>query len=150
MIQRQNQQLILRMQNTSSIVIAFQRNIIFADILKYQFLKIMETLITTFERLLKYTNTNFVRYLYSDVAWNNRLIGIIGAKGTGKSTLLLQHIKLHFPDTSKALYASLDNIWFTQHSLLELAEDFYNLGGTHLFLDEVHKYPSWAMEIKNI
>ena len=124
--------------------------IIFADILKYQFLKIMETLITSFERLLKHTNTGFVRYLYSNVAWNNRLVGIIGAKGTGKSTLLLQHIKLHFPDTSKALYASLDNIWFTKHSLSELAEDFYNLGGTHLFLDEVHKYQSWAMEIKNI
>jgi len=110
----------------------------------------METLITTFERLLKHTNTDFVRYLYSNVAWNNRLVGIIGAKGTGKSTLLLQHIKLHFPDTSKALYASLDNIWFTKHSLSELAEDFYNLGGTHLFLDEVHKYQSWAIEIKNI
>ena len=63
---------------------------------------------------------------------------------------MLQHIKLNFPDKSKALYVSLDNIWFTKHSLSELVEDFYNLGGTHLFLDEVHKYPSWAMEIKNI
>ena len=110
----------------------------------------MESLITTSDRLLKHTNTDFIRYLYSSIAWNNRLVGIIGAKGTGKSTLLLQHIKLHFSDNSKALYASLDNIWFTKHSLSELAEDFYNLGGTHLFLDEVHKYQSWAMEIKNI
>lgn len=70
----------------------------------------METLITTHERLLKYTNTSFMRYLYDKIIWNNRLVGIIGAKGTGKSTLLLQHIKQHFPDTSKALYASLDNI----------------------------------------
>jgi predicted AAA+ superfamily ATPase len=62
----------------------------------------------------------------------------------------LQHIKINFPDKSKALYASLDNIWFIKHSLLELAEDFYGLGGTHLFLDEVHKYKSWAVEIKNI
>jgi len=52
---------------------------------------------------------------------------------------LLQHIKLNFPDRSKALYVSLDNIWFTKHTISELAEDFYNLGGTHLFLDEVHK-----------
>ena len=110
----------------------------------------MESLIITSDRLVQHANTDFIRYLYSSIAWNNRLIGIIGAKGTGKSTLLLQHIKLNFPDKTKALYASLDNIWFTKHSLLELAEDFYNLGGTHLFLDEVHKYKSWAMEIKNI
>ncbi|MCL2727741.1 MAG: AAA family ATPase [Bacteroidales bacterium] len=84
------------------------------------------------------------------MAWNNRLIGIIGAKGTGKSTLLLQRIKLNFPDKSKALYVSLDNTWFAKLSLLELAQEFYHLGGTHLFLDEVHKYQSWAIEIKNI
>jgi len=110
----------------------------------------MESLIITSDRLVQYINTDFIRYLHSNIAWNNRLIGIIGAKGTGKSTLLLQHIKLNFSDKSKALYVSLDNIWFTKHSLLELAEDFYNFGGTHLFLDEVHKYQSWAMEIKNI
>ncbi|MDL2262474.1 AAA family ATPase [Bacteroidales bacterium OttesenSCG-928-I21] len=110
----------------------------------------MESLITISDRLVQHTNTDFIRYLYSNIVWSNRLVGIIGAKGTGKSTLLLQHIKLNFPDKSKALYASLDNIWFTKHSLSEFAEDFYNLGGTHLFLDEVHKYQSWAMEIKNI
>ena len=63
---------------------------------------------------------------------------------------MLQRLKQSFPNRAKALYASLDHIWFTTHSLLELAEDFYNLGGTHLFLDEVHKYRSWAIEIKNI
>jgi len=110
----------------------------------------MELQSITSDRLVQHTNTNFVRYLYDDIAWNNRLIGIIGAKGTGKSTLLLQYIKLNFPDKSKAVYASLDNMWFTKHSLLEFAEDFYNQGGTHLFLDEVHKYPTWAVEIKNI
>jgi predicted AAA+ superfamily ATPase len=110
----------------------------------------MEFLIITSGRFMQHTNTDFIRYLYNDIAWDNRLIGIIGAKGTGKSTLLLQRIKLNFSDKSKALYASLDNIWFTKHSLLGLAEDFYNLGGTHLFLDEVHQYKSWAIEIKNI
>ena len=105
---------------------------------------------TTSDRLVQHTNTEFIRYLYNNVAWENRLVGITGAKGTGKSTLLLQRIKLNFPDRSKALYTSLDNIWFTKHSLSELAEDFYNLGGTHLFLDEVHKYKTWAIEIKNI
>jgi len=110
----------------------------------------MESLIIISDRLVQHTNTGFIRYLCSDIAWNNRLIGIIGAKGTGKTTLLLQYIKLNFTDKSKALYASLDNIWFTKYTLWELAEDFFNLGGTHLFLDEVHKYHSWAMEIKNI
>ena len=110
----------------------------------------MESLIAISDRLIQHINTDFVRYLYADIAWNSRLIGIIGAKGTGKSTLLLQHIKLNFPDRTKALYASLDNIWFTKHSLLELADDFYSMGGTHLFLDEVHKYPLWAVEIKNL
>jgi len=110
----------------------------------------MESLITTSDRLVQHTNTVFLRYLYDNIAWNNRLIGIIGAKGTGKTTLLLQYIKLNFSDTSKALYASLDNMWFTKNSLSALAEDFYVSGGTHLFLDEVHKYPSWAIEIKNI
>jgi predicted AAA+ superfamily ATPase len=110
----------------------------------------MESLIITSDRLVKFTNTKFLRYLYHEVAWDNRLIGIIGAKGTGKSTLLLQHLKLSFPDKSKAIYLSLDNIWFTKHSLLEFAEYFYTHGGTHLFLDEVHKYSTWAVEIKNI
>jgi predicted AAA+ superfamily ATPase len=126
------------------------KKIIFADILKYQFSKKMESLITTSDRLVQQTSTHFLRYLYNNIEWNNRLVGIIGAKGTGKSTLLLQRIKLNFPEISKALYASLDNIWFTKFTLSELTEDFYNLGGTHLFLDEVHKYGSWAREIKNI
>jgi len=110
----------------------------------------MESIIITSDRLIQHANTGFIRYLYNDIAWNNRLISIIGAKGTGKSTLMLQRLKLNFPDRSRALYVSLDHIWFTTHSLLELAEDFYNLGGTHLFLDEVHQYRSWAIEIKNI
>ena len=64
----------------------------------------MESLIITSDRLVQHTNTDFVRYLYNDIAWDNRLVGIIGP---GKSTLLLQHIKLNFPDKSKALYVSL-------------------------------------------
>jgi predicted AAA+ superfamily ATPase len=110
----------------------------------------MESLLIISDRLVKITNTKFLRYLYHEIDWNNRLIGIIGAKGTGKSTMLLQHIKRCFPNKSKAIYLSLDHIWFTKHSLLEFAEYFYTQGGTHLFLDEVHKYPTWAIEVKNI
>jgi predicted AAA+ superfamily ATPase len=88
--------------------------------------------------------------LYNKITWEERLIGLLGARGTGKTTMLLQHIKRNFPEKQKALYASLDNIWFSKNSLWELAEQFNAYGGTHLFLDEVHKYPTWAREIKNI
>ena len=101
-------------------------------------------------RLVQFTDCVLIRYLYSKIGWSNRLIGLVGAKGTGKTTLVLQHIKLSFPEQGKALYTSLDNIWFKKHSLWELAEQFSAYGGTHLFLDEVHLYPTWAQEIKNI
>jgi len=110
----------------------------------------MENLIIKSDRLVQDTNINFTRYLYQNIEWNNRLIGIVGAKGTGKTTLLLQHIKQSFDEKSKAIYISLDDIWFSTHTLSELAEQFYLLGGTHLFLDEVHKYKNWDIEIKNI
>ena len=93
----------------------------------------------------------FERYLKSRIDWNNRLIAITGARGTGKTTLLLQHIKEeHGNNPEDVLYASLDNIYFSTNSLYSLANDFYVLGGKTLYLDEVHKYASWAQEIKNI
>ena len=110
----------------------------------------MDALVKTYQRLLQDTEMTYLRYLHGKIRWNNRLIGIVGARGTGKTTLLLQHIKQNFPERDKALYASLDNVWFATHTLSELAEQFYNFGGTHLFLDEVHRYNGWAVEIKNI
>ena len=110
----------------------------------------MQTIIDTSDRLVHVATDNFTRYLYNKITWEERLIGIVGAKGTGKTTMLLQHIKRNFPKKQKALYASLDNIWFSKNSLWKLAEQFNAYGGTHLFLDEVHKYPTWAREIKNI
>lgn len=110
----------------------------------------MERLFATYARLLAETNLNFTRYLYDSINWDNRLIVIKGAKGVGKTTMLLQHIKRSFPDVQKALYASVDNLWFTTHSIMDLAEYHYTHGGTHLFLDEVHKYHGWEQQIKNI
>jgi predicted AAA+ superfamily ATPase len=110
----------------------------------------MERLFKTYGRLLAETDLSFTRYLYKDINWTNRLIVIKGAKGVGKTTMLLQHIKRCFPDAQRALYASADHIWFSTHSILDLAEYHYSHGGTHLFLDEVHKYKGWEQEIKNI
>lgn len=110
----------------------------------------MEALRRAYQRLMNETETVRFRYLYGNIHWKNRLIGILGARGTGKTTLLLQHIRQNFPQRDKALYVSLDNIWFSKNSLSELAEHFYDYGGTHLFIDEVHRYKNWAVEIKNI
>lgn len=110
----------------------------------------MQTLFQTYNRLienLKYTNQ---RYLYEKIDWNERLIGIKGARGVGKTTMILQHIHNAFSDRRQALYVSLDQLWFTKHTIMELAEYHYTHGGTHLFLDEVHRYPDWIRELKNI
>lgn len=93
---------------------------------------------------------DFKRYLYHQIDWTNRLIAIKGARGVGKTTLLLQYIKEHETKDITFLYASLDDIYFTAHSLVEFAENFYKDGGKVLLLDEVHKYPGWSREIKNV
>ena len=94
---------------------------------------------------------DFKRYLYNCIDWNDRLIGIKGFRGVGKTTLLLQHIKECLADNlQQVFYASLDDLWFRKHSLMELAECLYAHDYKYLYLDEVHKYPDWALSIKNI
>lgn len=110
----------------------------------------MQSLFATYYRLIADTSTNFVRYLYQQINWDNRLIVIKGARGVGKTTLLLQHIKSRFDNLQKALYVSADNIWFTTNKIIDLVEYHVSHGGTHLFVDEIHKYPNWETEIKNI
>lgn len=110
----------------------------------------MERLFETFIKKLLITDTTFVRSLMDEIEWKARLIGIRGARGVGKTTLLLQYIKLHLPMDRTVLYASVDNIWFSEHQLYDLAADFAKRGGKYLFLDEVHKYPNWSQELKNI
>jgi predicted AAA+ superfamily ATPase len=111
----------------------------------------MEFLFEQFQQKLKHTSTDFVRSIMDEVHWDARLIGIKGARGIGKTTLLLQYIKLHLSSSlGQTLYVSLDDIWFNHHSLIELVRDFERQGGRYLFLDEVHKYSGWAQELKNI
>lgn len=112
----------------------------------------MENIVALQEQLLRNVS-NTQRYLIDDIDWSNRLIGIKGARGSGKTTLLLQQIKykLHnFSPEAEPLYVSLDNIYFLENTLVSLAQDFVLQGGTHLFLDEVHKYPNWSRELKLI
>lgn len=101
-------------------------------------------------RLIEATSIQIVRYLYHAIDWNQRLIGILGARGTGKTTLMLQRLRMHYPSTREALYLSLDRLVMLNYSLYEMADQFYKLGGKILFIDEVHKYPNWAIEIKSI
>ena len=110
----------------------------------------MESLFRAYNRRLEETQTHYLRYLYATIDWSERLIGIKGAKGVGKTTMLLQHILLTYPDRTKVFYVSLDNIWFSSHTLAELVEYLYTHGVTHIFLDEVHKYHGWIQAIKNL
>lgn len=109
----------------------------------------MEELVEEFQKKLVYTSQDFERYLLTTVDFNNRLIVIKGARGAGKTTLLLQMAKYYLP-TSDCLYISLDHIYFYKNSLYALAKSFEMMGGKHLLLDEVHKYPNWSREIKLI
>lgn len=84
------------------------------------------------------------------INWDNRLIIIRGQKGVGKTTMILQHIKSTFPDPTSVFYASVDNSWFTTHTIVNLADYLVSHGVTHLFLDEVHKYKGWEQQIKEI
>lgn len=110
----------------------------------------MESLFITQEDLIRQTSS-FRRYLGEEIDWSNRLIGIKGARGTGKTTLLLQRIKFDLKDEKdRALYVTLDDLYFLENTLLALAEKFRLAGGRFLFLDEVHKYPRWSRELKLI
>ena len=110
----------------------------------------MERLIQAYKRRLKSISLDFKRYLWSEINWEKRLIAITGARGVGKTTLLLQYIKENFTDLDEVLYASLDNIYFAQKSLYDLADEFVKYGGRVLFLVEVHKYKNLVNRIKSI
>lgn len=110
----------------------------------------MKRLIENNVRLVENTSLDFKRHLFHQLPWDERLIGIKGSRGVGKTTLLLQYIKLHYGISSKAMYISLDNLYFSNNTLSDFVRDFLAIGGEHLFIDEVHKYKNWAVELKNI
>jgi len=101
-------------------------------------------------QLLKQVSLEKKRYLYPKINWNLKSIAILGQRGLGKTTMMLQYIKEHYHRSDKALYISLDNPYFQTISLIEFAQDFQNHGGEVLFIDEVHKYSDWARHVKSI
>ena len=111
----------------------------------------MQRLFLLQEQLINLTPMEIVRECASKINWDSHLVAIRGPKGVGKSTIIRQYIKQHYTaDDRSVLYCTLDANYFVDHSILDLVEQFYRIGGKHLFLDEVHKYPNWSREIKEI
>lgn len=110
----------------------------------------LQTMHAKYLRKVAAVDMTFRRYLYDQINWDVRMIGIKGARGVGKTTLLLQRIRLAFANPNEAFYVSLDDFWFQSHTLDELAQWLNSRGVTHLFLDEVHKYPKWNQALKNL
>lgn len=109
----------------------------------------MQRLYEHFHKLLKEVDDRFFRYVYQEINWNSRMIGLTGPRGVGKTTLLLQHIKTQL-DVKDTLYVTAEDFYFADRRLLDLAGDFTKLGGKYLFIDEIHKYKDWSRELKLI
>lgn len=95
------------------------------------------------------TPRDFHRYMYDRIIWDAQMIGLVGPRGVGKSTMVKQYI-IGRPDFDQCLYVSADNIFFSDHTLIELADDFYKENGQCLVIDEIHKYAGWSKELKQI
>ncbi|MGD9108126.1 MAG: AAA family ATPase [Gammaproteobacteria bacterium] len=105
----------------------------------------------TFHRLIEAVNTQTYRYLYTKLNLNNRLTGIIGARGVGKTTMMLQYIKNHLYQEGKTFYFSADNIYFSKATILEFIAELHRTEDIcYFFIDEIHKYKNWNQELKNI
>lgn len=102
------------------------------------------------EEILGNISDHFFRSLYGDLNWNTRFLGITGLRGVGKTTMLLQYLKFGAKERKQTLYVTADHPWFYDNTLLELAQRFSKFGGTHLLIDEIHRYPNWSRELKNI
>lgn len=109
----------------------------------------MEQLFEYFNRKLIETPIDLVRYKFAEIEWGGHALGLVGPRGVGKSTMLLQYIKMHL-DVKDTLYVSADHLYFASHTLVDLADRFYKMGGKHLFVDEIHKYEGWSIEVKQI
>lgn len=109
----------------------------------------MEKLFERSYKLIKETEEVFFRYLYNEITWKNQMVGLIGPRGVGKTTLILQYIKNNLP-LPETLYVTVEDFYFVENRLTDLADAFVKLGGKYLFIDEIHKYKDWSKELKLI
>lgn len=109
----------------------------------------MFSLYKKFETILRNIPLDFKRYLYNKISWESRMVGIVGPRGVGKTTMILQYIKENLL-TKNTLYVSADDLYFSENKLIDLADEFYKHNGKYLFIDEIHKHHNWSRELKNI
>ena len=110
----------------------------------------MDTSLAAFmEKQLQQTTSTFHRYMYDQVSWQSRMFGLVGPRGVGKSTMILQFIKEN-KDTRHMFYVTADHLYFSSHTLVDLVDEFAKEGGEQVFIDEIHKYENWSRELKQI
>ena len=110
----------------------------------------LDRIYETSQRRIAETGLGFRRYLCGEIDWSPRVVAVLGPRGTGKTTLLLQHAKETSGDSGRTLYLSLDNIWLTPRETYQVAEHHVKHGGTALLLDEVHYLDGWQTLVKNL
>lgn len=109
----------------------------------------MDSLFQYSNQLIAQVDVTFTRYAYHKINWQNRLLGLIGPRGVGKTTLVLQYIKNNL-NLQETLYVTAEDFYFSKKRFTDLANDFVKAGGKYLFIDEIHKYPEWSKELKLI
>lgn len=109
----------------------------------------MDALFEYQQNMLSKTTLSFFRYRYTELDWQSRVFGLVGPRGVGKTTMILQYIKQHL-STDDTLYVTMDHLYFASHTMIDVADKFYKQGGKHLFIDEVHKAKDWSLQLKQI
>lgn len=111
----------------------------------------MKTLIEIYQRLLREMIPTYKRKFYDDFVMDSRLVGVVGARGVGKTTFLIEYLRTHYSGSFQALYISADNLYFVEHTLVDVVDEFVkHYNGTIICIDEIHKYKNWDQELKNI
>lgn len=101
------------------------------------------------EGQLRQSTSTFHRYMFNKISWNSRMFGLVGPRGVGKSTIVLQYIKEN-RESKKMFYISADHLYFSSHTLVDTIDEFVKEGGEQIFIDEIHKYENWSRELKQI